>query len=178
MTEDDLIAAAVRVLRPYRTKNGRLFGDVGAAILSEKGKLYTGISVDTPNWGLYAERSAMAAMITNGEYKIQKVVAAWRDERNGKLYVLPPSGICREFLRNVDEDNLNAQVVLGRQETVRFKSFSHFMNGLVPWTIDFSRSTRFEPENRDAASTGCHRSLEAKQRRIRIKRTVVYGFTP
>jgi hypothetical protein len=38
MTEDDLIAAAVRVLKPYRTKAGRLFGDAGAAVLSKKGK--------------------------------------------------------------------------------------------------------------------------------------------
>ena len=74
MTADDVIAAAARVLKPYRTKTGRLFGDVGAAILSEKGKLYTGTCVDTPNWGLCAERSAMATMITNGEYKIQKVL--------------------------------------------------------------------------------------------------------
>ena len=56
----------------------------------------------------------MAAMITDGEYKIQKIVAVWRDERNGKLHVLPPCGICREFMRNVDEENLNAEVVLGR----------------------------------------------------------------
>lgn len=88
--------------------------------------LYTGTCVDTPNWGLGAERSAMAAMITNGEYKIQKVVAVWRDERNGKLYVLPPCGICREFMRNVDENNLNAQVVLGRQKTVRLKELLPF----------------------------------------------------
>jgi cytidine deaminase len=125
VTADDLIAAAARVLKPYRTKNGRLFGDVGAAILSEKGKLYVGTCVDTAG-GFCAERSAMAAMITNGEYKIQKVVAVWRDERNGKLYVLPPCGICREFMRNVDEDNLNAQVVLGRQDTVRLKELLPF----------------------------------------------------
>jgi len=89
MTEDDLIAAAVRVLKPHRTKAGRLFGDAGAAVLSEKGNLYTGTCIDTAG-GFCAERSAMAAMITDGEYKIQKVVAVWRDERNGKLHVLPP----------------------------------------------------------------------------------------
>jgi cytidine deaminase len=118
MTEDDLIAAAGRVLKPYRTKAGRLFGDVAAAVLSKKGNLYTGTCVDTPGWGLCAERSAMAAIITDGEYRIQKVVAVWRDERNGKLYVLPPCGVCREFMRNVHEEKLNAQVVLERRKSV------------------------------------------------------------
>lgn len=105
MSEDDLIAAAVRVLKPYRREAGRLFGDAGAAVLSEKGNLYTGTCIDTAG-GFCAERSAMAAMITDGEYKIQKVVAVWRDERNGELHILPPCGICREFMRNVDEEKL------------------------------------------------------------------------
>ena len=127
MTEDDLIAAAVRVLKPHRTRDGRLFGDVGAAILSEKGNLYVGTCVDTGcGWGLCAERSAMAAMITEGEYRIRKVVAVWRDERNGKLHVLPPCGICRGFMRSVDEDNLNAIVVLGRRKTVRLTELLPF----------------------------------------------------
>jgi cytidine deaminase len=125
MSEDDLIVAAVRVLKPYRTKAGRLFGDTGAAVLSEKGILYTGTCIDTAG-GFCAERSAMAAMIADGEYKIQKVVAVWRDERNGKLDVLPPCGICREFMRNVDEENLNAEVVLGRKKTVRLKELLPF----------------------------------------------------
>jgi cytidine deaminase len=117
MTEDDLFAPAVRVLKPYRTKAGRLFGDAGAAVLSVKGNVYTGTRIDTAG-GFCAERSAMDAMIIDGEYRIQKVVAVWRDERNGKLHVLPPCGICREFMRNVHEENLNAQVVLERRKSV------------------------------------------------------------
>ncbi len=74
----------------------------------------------------------MAAMITDGEYKIQKVVAVWRDERNGKLHVLPPCGICREFMRNVDEENLNAQVVLGSKKTVRLKELLPFSEWPAP----------------------------------------------
>jgi cytidine deaminase len=121
MTVDEMIAAAEKVLNPYTTKSGRLFGDVGAAVLSYNGNVYAGTCVDTPGWGLCAERSAMAAMITAGEYKIQSVVAVWRDERDGKLYVLPPCGICRDFMRNVDEDNLEAEVILGRHHTAKLK---------------------------------------------------------
>lgn len=63
----------------------------------------------------------MAAMITHGEYRIQKVVAVWRDIQNGKLHVLPPCGVCREFMRQVDDRNLDAEIVLDgeRSKTLR-----------------------------------------------------------
>jgi len=121
MTNDELIESAASVLRPHRTAAGRLFGDVGAALLSADGKLYHGICLDTASWGLCAERSAMAAMATAGEYRIAKIVAVWRDERDGSLTVLPPCGICREFMRSVDEANLDSEVVLGRNETSRLR---------------------------------------------------------
>ena len=60
-------------------------------------------------------------MITAGEYRIQKIVAVWRDERNGKLSVLPPCGICREFMRSIDENNLEAEILLGRSKSVKLK---------------------------------------------------------
>jgi cytidine deaminase len=72
--------------------------------------------VDTPNGGLCAERSAMARMITAGEYVVSTIVAVWRDA-NGALYVLPPCGICREFIRGISESNLETEVVLGRTKT-------------------------------------------------------------
>jgi hypothetical protein len=75
MTNDDLIETAAGVLNRHVGPDGRLFGDVGAALLSEEGNLYTGVCVDTASWGLCAERSAMAAMITAREYRIRKVVA-------------------------------------------------------------------------------------------------------
>jgi cytidine deaminase len=119
MTNDELIGNAAAVLHAHTTKGGRLIGDVGAAVLSASGRLYSGVSVDTPSWGLCAERSAMAAMITAREYKVAKIVAVWRDERDGKLYALPPCGACREFIRAVDEANLGAGVVLGRDKIIK-----------------------------------------------------------
>ena len=118
---EDLIKAAERVLRPYRTTSGRLFGDVGAAVLSESGQVFTGVCIDTAGWGLCAERAALAAMITAGEYRFQKIVAVWRDERERKLFVLPPCGTCREFMRAIDEMNLDAEVILDRHKTSRVR---------------------------------------------------------
>lgn len=67
--------------------------------------------------GFCAEHSAIAAMITAGEYKISKIVAVWRDDE-GLLYVLPPCGLCREFIRQIDESNIATEIVLGRDDSV------------------------------------------------------------
>ena len=46
-------------------------GGVAAAVLSESGKVYTGVCVDTAcTLGVCAERNALFNMITNGESKI------------------------------------------------------------------------------------------------------------
>ena len=119
-TSDELIRIASDVLHPH-TVGERLFGDVGAALLSEAGHLYVGVSVDTPGWGLCAERSAIAAMITAGQYRMSKIVAVWKDRRTGDLHILPPCGICREFMRSVDEANLEAEIIVGRSKSVKLK---------------------------------------------------------
>lgn len=59
-----------------------------------------------------AEHSAIAAMVTAGEYRISAIVAVWRGERDA-LHVLPPYGRCREFIRQVDPGNLDTEVVPG-----------------------------------------------------------------
>jgi hypothetical protein len=55
MENGELISKAQSVLN-RRTINGRLHGDVGAALISEKGDVYAGVCVDTSGWGLCAER--------------------------------------------------------------------------------------------------------------------------
>lgn len=121
MENNELIKKAESVLNGYTDEHGRLHGDVSAAVLGENGKVYTGVCVDTPGWGLCAERSALAAMITDKEYKFKKVVAVWRDDETGKLHALPPCGHCRQFMRDIGESNMNAEVVLGREESKKLK---------------------------------------------------------
>jgi cytidine deaminase len=119
VTNDELIREAEKVLNRHVAPGERMFGDVGAALISDRGNVYRGVCVDTTSWGLCAERSAVAAMITNGEYKIRRIVGVWRNEKDGKLYVLSPCGICREFIRSIDHSNLDTEVVLGRNEVVK-----------------------------------------------------------
>lgn len=135
ISNSELINIAAGVLKRY-VANDRVFGDVGAALLSEAGYIYTGVSVDTASWGLCAERSAMAAMVTAGQYRFRKIVSVWKDERSGKLYVLPPCGICREFMRGVDEGNLKAEVILGRLESIKLETLLPLSNWPKPLDQD------------------------------------------
>jgi cytidine deaminase len=113
LSDRDLIGHAAAVLKPYQSAGGRLFGDVAAALVSAAGNLYRGVCIDTSSGtGFCAEHAAIAAMITAGQYQIARIVAVWRDD-DDRLYVLPPCGRCREFIRQVDPGNLETEVVLG-----------------------------------------------------------------
>lgn len=69
-------------------------GEVSAAILSESGKIYTGVCIDTcSTLGICAERNAIFNMITNGEDKISKVLAILPDGKTSA-----PCGACRELM--------------------------------------------------------------------------------
>jgi cytidine deaminase len=66
---------AASVINP-RMVGDRLFDDVGCALTTRSGNLYLGVCIDTASCtGLCAEHSAIAAMVTAGEYRIEKIVA-------------------------------------------------------------------------------------------------------
>lgn len=112
-SNDELIASAAAVLNP-RSVGDRLFGDVGSTLITTAGRRYSGVCIDTGSGtGFCAEHAAIAAMVTAGEYQIAKIVAVWRDA-DDTLYVLPPCGRCREFIRQVDPANIDTQVVTSR----------------------------------------------------------------
>ncbi|SDU09652.1 cytidine deaminase family protein [Jiangella alkaliphila] len=117
MNDDELIASAAAYLNPRRLDD-RLIGDVASTLVTDRGNAYHGVCIDTASGtGFCAEHSAIAAMVTGGEERIEAIVAVWRDE-NGALYVLPPCGRCREFIRQLHPDNLGTRVVLGRDRAV------------------------------------------------------------
>ncbi|MGH3146957.1 MAG: cytidine deaminase family protein [Rubrobacter sp.] len=119
-TNEELVEGAVSVLNP-RMVGDRLFGDVGSALITDGGNVYRGVCIDTGSGtGFCAEHSAIAAMVTAGEYRIRKIVAVWRDD-DGTTFVLPPCGRCREFIRQIDEGNLDADVILGKDEVLKLR---------------------------------------------------------
>ena len=119
MTNDELIEMAAGVLHPHTTADGRVFGDVAAALVTDRGTVFCGVCIDTGSGtGFCAEHAAIGAMVTAGEYRIARIVAVWRDDREGELHVVPPCGRCREFIRQIDEANLATEVVLGTTKVV------------------------------------------------------------
>jgi cytidine deaminase len=111
VTNEALIEKASAVVHS-RKVGAYLVGDVGAALLTEAGNIYTGVCIDVSSGiGFCAEHSAIAAMVTAGESRIKKIVAVWKDEA-GRSYVLAPCGRCREFMRQIDPANLSAEVIL------------------------------------------------------------------
>lgn len=93
-TWDQLYLAARKVQQEREISSWVEAGSVSAALLTEKGTIYAGVCIDTAcSLGMCAERSAIAAMITNGENVIDRLLAVGRD---GKA--IPPCGACREFM--------------------------------------------------------------------------------
>ena len=84
-------------------------GEVGAAILSKSGRIYTGVCVDTcSTLGICAERNAIFNMITNGEHEIAKVLAVMPDGKTGA-----PCGACRELMVQLMPDSYkNIEIML------------------------------------------------------------------
>jgi cytidine deaminase len=118
---EELITAPAAALRRHKVGD-RVFGDVAATLIMEAGHRFSGVCIDTGSGtGFCAEAGAIAAMVTAGQYRINAIVAVWRDDQD-RLYVLPPCGRCREFIRQIDPANLDATVVLGAGRTALLRN--------------------------------------------------------
>ena len=127
MNTDELIKAAEAVTRHRKLAGDNTAGGVGAALVTDTGNLYRGVCIDTgSSMGFCAEHAAIGAMITAGESRMRAVVAVWRDEGDRRLYVLPPCGRCREFMKQVDEANLDTDVILGKDKVVKLRELLPF----------------------------------------------------
>lgn len=110
MDFNEWMAIAKGVLQERRLSRLATAGTVAAAILTDKGNVYTGVCIDTPaGMGFCAEHAAVAAMVTAGESKIVKLVATGVDD-HGRACA--PCGRCREFINAVHDDNHLCEVLL------------------------------------------------------------------
>ena len=110
---EQLIAAA-------RAARGRAYAryshfQVGAALLTDDGRLYTGVNVENASYGLTvcAERNAVGAMVNDGA---QRIVAVAVCTENG----VTPCGACRQVLSEfVDPDGDVVVWIVDGQGSVR-----------------------------------------------------------
>ena len=105
----DLYNAAKAVLKEKVISDKVSAGEVAAAIESISGKIYVGVCIDTAcGLGICAERNAIFNMITNGEYKIRRVLALTQD---GKAAA--PCGACREMMAELSPNEYqNIEIML------------------------------------------------------------------
>jgi cytidine deaminase len=108
MTFDELHEKAKSVLYPRKLSEEAEAGGVGAALLAESGKVFVGVCIDTGcSMGFCAEHAAAGAMVTAGESRVLKMIAVAWDGR-----IMPPCGRCREFISQLHDDNLEAEVMV------------------------------------------------------------------
>ena len=108
MEFDELLEIAKSKANPWQIAKHTVVGKVGTALLTDKGNIYTGIDIDVPcAIGFCAEHSAIASMLGNGENRIVKAVSY-----SAKYGVIAPCGRCREFMYQINKENLDCQILL------------------------------------------------------------------
>ena len=110
MEFSELQKIAQETLNERRFSKLATAGTVAAAVITDKGNVYTGICIDVPaGMGFCAEHAAAAAMVTAGESKIVKMVATGVDDNSCGC---APCGRCREFINCLHDDNYLCEVLL------------------------------------------------------------------
>ena len=91
---------------------------VGAALLTEDGQVYTGVNIENSSYGatICAERTAFVKAISEGHRKFKALAVTAGDEQEAL-----PCGICRQFMyefspeleiiTGTDEENLNIRIL-------------------------------------------------------------------
>ena len=103
----ELYNAAAAKLAPREVSPFIEAGGVAAAILSLSGKIYTGVCFDTAcSLGMCAERSAIAAMLTDGEDSIDRLVCVMGDGKPGM-----PCGACRELMMQLGPNSPRIRIL-------------------------------------------------------------------
>jgi cytidine deaminase len=117
IASEDLIRMAKSVAKVHESSNDVSIGDVGCALVTDRGNVFLGSSIHANcGIGFCAEHSAIASMVTNGEFRIKQIVAV---SSHGKIF--PPCGRCRELMYQVNEKNIDASVIIGKKKLVKLR---------------------------------------------------------
>lgn len=110
---DRAIAARERAYAPYSQYK------VGAALLTEEGKIYTGCNIENASYSvtLCAERSAFAAAVSAGEKKF-KAIAVAGGKGTSPDPAAPPCGVCRQVMAELCDPE-TFEIILGDEAQVK-----------------------------------------------------------
>jgi len=98
MTDPDLLEAARSAGRNAYCKYSDF--PVGAALLTDDGRLFSGCNVENASYGLTicAERAAVFAAVAAGGRRIQKLAVSCAKGDKSRPSTLMPCGACRQVL--------------------------------------------------------------------------------
>jgi cytidine deaminase len=79
--------------------------EVGAAVRTTTGRIFAGIHFETATGfaNVCGEIAAICCMVAAGHRDVETVAAVWRDP-DGKHYLLPPCGRCREVISDFNPE--------------------------------------------------------------------------
>ena len=103
---------------------------VGACLLSEEGKLFTGVNVECSSYGLTicAERVALTKALSEGYSNFKKIAIVVNSKK-----ITPPCGACRQLLYDY-APNLEIIISNGKGEIKKFQMSELFPE---PFGTDF-----------------------------------------
>lgn len=113
---DLLIKEASRLIPCVRLTDECIIKEVGCALMTDKGKVYTGVSIAGASIGFCAEQSAIAEMLKSGESKIKAIVAVATIRKT--VRPIPPCGQCREFMYQINRKNLKTKVIIAKNKVI------------------------------------------------------------
>ena len=98
MTDTDLIKTAEEARnRSYSPYSGFA---VGAALLTDSGKVYTGCNIENASFSptVCAERVAFFTAVNNGERNFKKIAVVGGKASEEPQPLCPPCGVCRQVM--------------------------------------------------------------------------------
>ena len=105
---DSTLIEKARELVGERKVSCGVIREVGCALITKGGQLFTGASMDLGcGLGFCAEHTAIANMISHSDdTEIKTIVAV------GKNGIIPPCGRCRELMQVIDKRNRTGTMVI------------------------------------------------------------------
>ena len=121
MTEKELIKKATQARSKAHAPYSKFL--VGAALLTEKGKVYTGVNVENASYGLTvcAERVAVFKAVTDGEKNFEKIAIVTDTDQ--------PKSLCGACLQVLSEFCADLEIVCA---TLRGKKNKYRLRELLP----------------------------------------------
>ena len=110
MTDKELVLKAIDSMKNSYSPYSRF--KVGAALLAENGKIFTGCNIENVAFGpsICAERVAFFKAISEGEKNFSKIAVV--GGKNGVITSpTPPCGVCRQVMREFCSDDFEILIV-------------------------------------------------------------------